>query len=99
VELVRARGTILRALPFILFHFFGGALLPVAAFHDAGTTEASRIASIRTRARAAGRDVLPGPPEFADTREGEGAHVIEVPVSEGGLKSEGAIEVVTWMVV
>jgi hypothetical protein len=57
-----------------------------------------RIVSIRARARAARRDALPGPPEFADTREGEGARVIEVPVSEGGLKGEGDIEAVAWTV-
>jgi hypothetical protein len=58
-----------------------------------------RITSIRVQARAVGLDVLLGPPEFADTREGEGARVIEVPVSEGGLEGEGATEVAMWMLV
>ena len=39
-----------------------------------------------------GRDRLPEPSELAGAREDAGVAVMEVPVSVGGLDSEGAVE-------
>jgi hypothetical protein len=68
-----------RWLPFPLFLPFDCALSPVAVFRDASPSM--------------GRDRLPELSGLADARKGEGAGIMKVPESVGGLEDEGAIDV------
>ena len=90
---LRARGTTLRSLPFLL------SLPPVAAFRDASTTQCRLSPST-------GRNRLPEPSELAGAREGAGAGVMEVPESVVGLEDYSKVKVssmwldlMTWTVV